>query len=74
MFATDHLAVDQPGALQDHNVLRDRVQRDGKRPGDLGDRCGLAAERGENRSPRWVRDRCEDVVEINGMLNHMVES
>jgi hypothetical protein len=47
----------QPGALQDLQVLRDRGLTDRERPRDLGHR-GLAARKaGKNGAPRRVGER-----------------
>jgi len=71
MLAADDVAVDQPGALEDHDVLRHRVQRHGKWPGDFGDGGRTPAQSCQNRPPGRIRDRPEDAVERRGFIfNH----
>jgi hypothetical protein len=70
----DHLAADEPGPLEDLDVLRDRVQRHGKRPRDPGDRGGAAPEGRQDRPPRGIGHGREYVVEGRlSTFNHTVE-
>ena len=58
------LASDEAGVLQHIEVLHDRRQRHGKRPGQFGYRDGLAlAQPRKQSAPSWVGQRGESAVE-----------
>ncbi len=74
VLAAEHLPPHEPGPLEHHEVLRDRVQRHRKGFGDLADGGRPAGERRQNGPPRWIGDRGEDAVQGVGMIcNHSVE-
>jgi hypothetical protein len=57
------LGLDQAGELQDPDVLLDPVEGQARRPGELAQRRGAAAEALENAPPLGVREREERRVE-----------
>ena len=75
VLASFDLAPDQPCALQDHEVLGDRIQRDGEGAGDLIDGGRTLREPPQNSAPRRVCKRREDAIQFGGlrMFNQPVE-
>ena len=66
MRAPAHLALDQPGAFQDLDVLRGRRERDGEGLRELAD-GSLAGREFEKHAPaRGVAERVEDGSELGG--------
>jgi len=66
-------ASNETGALEHAEVLVDRGEGDGERPGELRDRRVPPGEPGEDRPARGVRERREDDIEGAVLiLNHMV--
>jgi hypothetical protein len=57
------LGLDQAGELQDPDVLLDPVEGQARRPRELAQRRGAAAEALENAPPLGVREREERRVE-----------
>src|SRR6267378_6188471 len=55
--------LDQPSALQDLEMLRDRVQRHGEASGHVGDPGRPAGEPAHDRPPGRVGERGEGLVE-----------
>jgi hypothetical protein len=57
------LGLDEAGALEDPDVLLDPVERQARRPRELAQRRGAAAQPLEDAPPRGVREREERRVE-----------
>jgi hypothetical protein len=57
------LGLDQAGELQDPDVLLDPVEGQARRPRELAQRRGAAAEALENAPPLRVREREERRIE-----------
>ncbi len=53
---------DEPGILEDFQVLRDRGERNPKGPREVGGGALAGLERLQHPPPRRVRDGVEDVV------------
>ena len=64
-------ALDQPGLLEDAQVLHESGQRHVVRGGELADRPAVVRELGDHRAARPVGERGEEGVEVVvRILNH----
>ena len=65
VLAPGHAPLHQPGALQDADVLRHRVERDVERLGDLGDARLAGGEAPQDAAARVVGEGDQGVVELH---------
>ena len=61
--AAGFFPLDEPGVLQDAQVLDEPGQRHAERLGELANRTLSAAEPRKHRAPRGIGERAEDCVE-----------
>ena len=64
--AADLVAGDEPGVLQDAQMLDEAGERHAEWLGQLADRLLAAAEPGQHRAPRGIGERAEHGVELRG--------
>ena len=57
-------ATDQPGALEDEEMLRDGIDRHAVRDREFGDPSRTAGKRPQQCAARAVGERVKDVVEV----------
>jgi hypothetical protein len=66
MFATNYLALNQSGALEDHQMFRNRVQRNREGSSNFGDGSRLVRDRFQNRPPDGIGDSPKGQAEMIG--------
>ena len=71
--AADLVAGDEPGVLQDAQMLDEAGERHAERRGQLADRTLALPQLREDGAPRRVGERAEHGVEAGGVIvNHLV--
>lgn len=75
VFASSDFAPQEPGTFQNHDVLGNCIERNGKGPCNLIDRGRIAGQQPQNCAPRRIRQCRENTVQSGRarMLNHAVE-
>lgn len=73
MLAPGDMAPDQPGALEDGQVFRNRCEADLERLGEGADGPRSVSQTAENGASRRVGESCKRVIEGRTMFNHTVK-
>jgi len=69
---SDATPLDEPSALEHAQVLADRRERHGERPGQLAHGVLALGQACHDRAARGVGEGVEDAVEGTGLVNHLV--